>query len=85
MDPVEQPRSPRSCTGFDLFRDKRCALQNSEVLTDRIVVQLYVLGELSDAYGSVSLGDIAKQVVGGGITESARLGPNLVTRKRWVD
>ena len=55
------------------------------MLTDRIVVELYVLGELSDVYGSVSLGDIAKQVVAGGITECPRLGLNLVTRKRWVD
>jgi hypothetical protein len=55
------------------------------MLTDGIVVELYVLGELSDAYGSGGLGDIAKQVVAGRIAESARLGLNLVTRKRWVD
>ena len=49
------------------------------------MVELYVLGELSDAYGSVSLGDIAKQVVTRRITECSRLGLYLVTRKRWVD
>jgi hypothetical protein len=55
------------------------------MLTDGIVVELNVLGELSDAYWSVSLGDIAKQVVAGRIAECPCLGLNLVTRKRWVD
>jgi len=51
------------------------------MLTDCIVVELYVLGEFSDADWSVSLGDVAKQVVAGRITESARLGLNLVSGK----
>jgi hypothetical protein len=50
------------------------------MLADRIVVELYVVGELSDAYWSVGLGDIAKQVVAGGISEGARFNLNLVNR-----
>ena len=50
------------------------------MLADRIVVELYVVGELSDGYWSVGLGDIAKQVVAGGISEGARFNLNLVNR-----
>lgn len=50
------------------------------MLTDCIVVELYVVGELSDAYWSVGLGDIPKQMVAGGISEGAGFKLNLVNR-----
>jgi hypothetical protein len=80
VDPVEQPWSARLRTDLELLWDKGGVFQNSKVLANRIVVELYVVGELSDAYWSLGLGDIAKQVVASRISEGARFNLNLVNR-----